>query len=102
MPRPLLNTAKAWDVAIEETRKIRRDRLERVIRTQRLRAGTVFAFAAGGALFALAAMVYGDFKAAGVVGSMALIVFGFGCLAWHVGRKKAAELKREMEHSGSP
>lgn len=99
MPSPLLNTPEAWDVAIEATLQIRRDRLQRVIRGQRLRVRIVSGLVACIALVAVTALIYGDFEAAVVVALMACMVFSFACIASRVGRKKAAELMLEMERS---
>jgi hypothetical protein len=99
MPNPLINTPEALDAAIEATREIRRERLLQAVRKQRLLNGAAFGLATCVALFALAALVYGDLEAATVTALMACLAFGFTIFAGKFGRKRTMEALRKLDHS---
>lgn len=77
--------------------QIRRERVLRAARNQR-RADAAFGLAACTALIALAALAYGDFEAATLIGLMACLVFGMTYVAWKVGRKKVADVLLDIDH----
>jgi len=99
MPSPSIDTPEALDAAIKVSLNVRRERLMRAVRSQRIRTGVVFGFAACTAFFSLAAFVAGDREAATIIALMACLQFGVACVAGKAGRKKAVDSLREMDHS---
>jgi hypothetical protein len=97
---PLIDTPRALDEAIAASRGLRRDRLERAIRSHGLRAGLVFGMSGCIGLCApVALFVAHDRAAAAVIALMAVSTFAFAYVAWRFGRNKALDELQEFDQT---
>jgi hypothetical protein len=97
MPTQPIDTPDIMDVLIAASLKSRRAKLLRAARRQRIATRIGFALSGCVALLALTAhLVARDREAAILCASMALVTFGISFAAWKAGRKRTADLLRQM------
>lgn len=97
MPNPLTDLPDAMDAAIAASLQIRREKLVRRARNQRIRARIVLGLSGCIALFALAAYLIGDYVAARSCTIMACAVLAFTFIAGSAARKKAVDALRQAD-----
>jgi VIT1/CCC1 family predicted Fe2+/Mn2+ transporter len=98
MPEPSIDTPQALDAEIAARLQVRRERLERRIRSQGLGAAVVFGMSGLSALCALAAFFAAhDIEAAVVIAMMTVMIFALAFLTWKVGRARLLDELREMD-----
>jgi hypothetical protein len=95
MPSPLTHIPDALDAATAASLQVRRERLLRRARNQRIRMRIALGLSGCVALFALAAYLIGDYAAARSCAMTACVVLAFTCISGAAARKKAVEALRE-------
>jgi O-antigen/teichoic acid export membrane protein len=94
----VIDTPQTLDAAIAAQRRARRVKLQRSIRSQRIRTRVSFAMTGCVALFALAAFFLAhDREAAVILTIITCVSFGVNYSAGKVGRKKAIDSLRDFE-----
>ena len=100
MLTPSIDTPQALDAAIAASRQVRREKLLRAVRNQKIRTSVSFAMGACVALCSpLALFVAHDTEAAIVCALIGCISLGFTSVAAKAGRMKALDSLREMDQS---
>lgn len=94
MPNHMINTPDALDAAIAAAIETRREKLMRIAEGKGIRVRVAYACAVMVCLFAIAALLAGDRKAAIILASQFCVVIGFVSLATSAARRKA---RRELE-----
>jgi predicted lysophospholipase L1 biosynthesis ABC-type transport system permease subunit len=94
MPSPTINELEALDAATAAVIQTRRGKLMRIAEGKGIRVRIAYACAAMVGLFAIAALVAGDKKAAIILSGQFCVVIGFVSFATSAARRKA---RRELE-----
>jgi len=99
MPIPLIETPDALDTAIAASVQIRRDKMLRRVRNQKIRMGIALGLSGCIALFALTAYLISDYAAARFCALSACVVVAFTCITGAAARKNVVDALREMDRT---